>query len=319
MQTHTPLLSVFMTTYNHEEYIAEALDSVLMQEVDFDYEIVIGEDCSTDNTRKILLDYQKKYPDKIKLILHEKNVGMQKNSEFVKAKCTGKYMAILDGDDYWIDSNKLQLQVDYMEKNPECSMSFHAAEARIGKSKEGKIVARRAENNKKFTTRNLILGGGDFCPTASIVVRKDIVNNLPNLVNKAPVGDYFLQVIASTYGYVYYFDRVMSVYRQSVDSSWSSLVLKNFEKRRDFYFKFVKFVEELNNYTNYEYDREFRQILSKQHYQMAIVYLYNNDFEKFQKFMQKSYETFPLAGLVYHIDYYLKFFPLALQLLRKIK
>ena len=116
-ETPAPCVSVFMLAYNHEKYIAEAIESVLMQKTNFDFEIVIGEDYSTDNTRQIILGYQKKYPGKFKLLLHEKNIGAMANQMAVFGACTGKYIAMCEGDDYWTDPLKLQKQVDFLEAN----------------------------------------------------------------------------------------------------------------------------------------------------------------------------------------------------------
>jgi len=118
-------VSVSMITYNHEKFIAQAVESVLMQKANFEYELVIGEDCSTDNTRQILLEYQKKYPDKIRLLLPEKNLGMHKNAINTLQASRGQYIAALEGDDYWTDPLKLQKQVDFLEANPEYSGAFH--------------------------------------------------------------------------------------------------------------------------------------------------------------------------------------------------
>ena len=118
-------VSVFMITYNHEKYIAEALDSILMQKTDFDFDIVIGEDCSTDATRRIVLEYSRKYPDKIKLLLHNVNVGFISNMMYVLEACTGKYVAMCEGDDYWTDPFKLQKQVDFLEANKEYMLATH--------------------------------------------------------------------------------------------------------------------------------------------------------------------------------------------------
>src|SRR3712207_1086613 len=100
-------VSVLMLAYNHEKFIAQALDSALMQQVNFDYEIVIGEDCSTDNTRDILIRYQKEYPHRIRLLLPEKNLGMHDNLIQTFKACRGDYIAFLEGDDYWTSPNKL--------------------------------------------------------------------------------------------------------------------------------------------------------------------------------------------------------------------
>ena len=128
-ETVSILVSINCITYNQEEYVADAIEGFLMQKTDFDYEILIGEDCSTDNTRKIVEEYAAKYPDKIRLITSERNVGCRKKfTEGFSSNSKGKYIAECEGDDYWIDPYKLQKQVDYLEGNPECTLCFHAAE-----------------------------------------------------------------------------------------------------------------------------------------------------------------------------------------------
>jgi len=114
-----PLVVVAMLTYNHAQFIQEAIDSVLMQQTSFPIKLVIAEDCSTDNTREIILDYQKKHPKIIKLILQNKNVGAQNNNIDLLSNLEGKYIAALEGDDYWTDPHKLQKQVDFLETNEE--------------------------------------------------------------------------------------------------------------------------------------------------------------------------------------------------------
>ena len=117
-----PLVSVFMITYNHEKFIAQAIEGVLMQKTNFPFELIIGEDCSTDRTREIVVDYAQRFPEIIKPILHEKNVGMKSNMNTCMQACSGKYTAICEGDDYWIDSLKLQKQVGFLEAHSDFSM-----------------------------------------------------------------------------------------------------------------------------------------------------------------------------------------------------
>ena len=117
INTISPILSIVCITYNHEKYIEEALDSMLMQETNFPFEIIIGEDCSPDNTKNILIEYQKKYPKIIKPIIREKNIGALKNEEECILVSKGKYIAYLEGDDFWVDKLKLQKQVDFLENN----------------------------------------------------------------------------------------------------------------------------------------------------------------------------------------------------------
>lgn len=117
-------LSVFVVTYNQEQYIRQCLDSIVMQQVNFDYEVIIGEDCSTDRTPQICDEYAKKYPF-IHVYHHPKNLGLVKNWEFVLNHCTGEYVAMIEGDDYWTNPKKLQTQVDYLEANWDCQICFY--------------------------------------------------------------------------------------------------------------------------------------------------------------------------------------------------
>lgn len=116
---NTPELSICMATYNHEKYLMKAIDSILNQKVKFDYEIIIGDDASIDSTREMLRAYQHKHPDKIRVILHNKNLGITKNKYTILKRARGRYIAFLDGDDYWTDESKLQKQYDFLENNKE--------------------------------------------------------------------------------------------------------------------------------------------------------------------------------------------------------
>src|SRR5512137_2891725 len=109
-----PLVSVSMLTYNHAPYIAQAIEGVLRQKTNFAFELVIGEDCSTDGTREIVLAYAAEFPRVIRVITSERNVGSTKNSWRTFRACVGKYIAWCEGDDYWHDMGKLQLQFDYL-------------------------------------------------------------------------------------------------------------------------------------------------------------------------------------------------------------
>jgi glycosyltransferase involved in cell wall biosynthesis len=210
-----PLVSVWFITYNHESYIAQALDSILMQEVDFDYEVVIGEDKSTDRTREIVEEYQRRHPDKIRLRLARENLYSQKLKPGlgVLAACRGQYIALLEGDDYWTDPRKLQKQVDFLEANVDYSMCFHRAlceNTRKIEAKENTIPSKLDKNT--FDT-------ADFCencwfyPTASIVYRNYDDFVLPAWVNQCASGDIPLVMLLSLRGRVKYLPETMSVYR----------------------------------------------------------------------------------------------------------
>lgn len=119
----TPLVSVLILTYNHEKYLEQSVNGALMQKCNFLYEIVICDDCSSDKTRDIATSLQKKYPNKIKLVFNEKNKGFIRNYyESIEESCSGKYIADCPGDDYWIREDKLQMQVDILEKHPDIAL-----------------------------------------------------------------------------------------------------------------------------------------------------------------------------------------------------
>lgn len=277
------LVSIACITYNHEKYIAEALDSFLMQKVNFKYEILIHDDASTDRTAEIIKSYHEKYPDIIKPILQKENKmskGVKKvNYKYNHSRAKGKYIAICEGDDYWSDPDKLQIQVDYLEKHPECSMCFHASDIISGsKGKVGEI--RPYNKNCISNTEDIILGDGGFIPTNSIVYRKCAMDNAPNFYIEAPVGDYPLQIITSSQSHAYYINKSMSVYRIGVVGSWTSTL--NRSKNRDE--KKIKLINGLNQMlkeVNEYYDGKYLESINRR--------IHMNEFEalKYQKNVKK--------------------------------
>ena len=164
------LVSVWMITFNHEKYISLALDSILMQKTTFKFEIIVGEDCSTDETRNILKEYEKKYPRIIKPIYHNKNVGAMINAYIhCLPKLQGKYIACLEGDDYWTDAYKLQKQVDFLEAHPDYALVYTDKKIRIN---EDEIPDEEFKSLDGFIIEELIFS--NFITTASVLVRTDI-------------------------------------------------------------------------------------------------------------------------------------------------
>ena len=204
-------VSVCMITYNHEKYIKKAIESVLMQDVNFSYEIIIGEDVSTDDTRKIVKDFKEQYPEKIKLFLHEGNVGMQQNFLQTLMACKGEYVAICEGDDYWVDKNKLQKQVDFLENNSNFALTFHNVKVvneTVGKTKQ----FNHYKNEQIFTIEDVIKNW--FIGTQSMLFR-NVLNDIPFPVSfkKYLTTDRFLQIMIASKGLLKYFPQTMAVYR----------------------------------------------------------------------------------------------------------
>lgn len=208
-------VSVCIMTYNHEQYIAQALDGVLMQKTDFDYEILVGEDQSTDSTRDIVLQYKEKNPQ-IKLFLHEYpanyvRINGRKNLLHNLALATGEYIAILDGDDYWTDPYKLQKQVDFLEQHPDYSTVFHWADwidnGKITPGVYGPPVVKDC-----YTTDDL-LERSNFIPTCTALFRRAIVDELPDWIAITPYADLPLHILNSLHGKIGFMDESMAAYR----------------------------------------------------------------------------------------------------------
>lgn len=184
------LVTVCIITYNHEKFIREAIDGVLMQRVDFSWELIIADDFSTDKTREIVLEYKEKYPDFIKLIFQEKNVGPAQNWLDLLDAPKSKYIAFFEGDDYWTDPYKLQKQVDFLEANEEYSMCFTRATLYDNIEKKDKgivpdVLEQITLNLNDYLQFNKLL------PTCTVVFNKNDVsfNFNYNLISYTIFGD----------------------------------------------------------------------------------------------------------------------------------
>ena len=220
-----PLVSICCITYNHEKYIKEALDSFLMQETSFPYEIIIHDDASTDGTREIIKEYAEKNSN-IFLVLQKENKysrGIKIFPNYIFPLARSKYIAICEGDDYWTDPRKLQKQIDHMEKHPECTLCLHASN---DVSETGKFIKirQRYKTSRIVPMEDLILGGGGFAVFASTVFPSSFRNQLPEYYHNSPVGDVPLHLFLATQGVVFYLHDNMANYRTGVPSSWTSRV-----------------------------------------------------------------------------------------------
>lgn len=204
-------VSVLMITYNHENYIAQALDSILMQQVNFDYEIVIGEDCSSDRTRSIVLDYQLGNPGRIKVLLPETNLGMMRNFMETFAACTGEYVAILEGDDYWTSPQKLQKQVDFLDGHPDFAICFHNAQ--ILSEIDGRSGDHLCCPEQKEVSTLEDLLHENFIPTLTVMFRNRLFSGFPDWFSKLKYGDWPLHLLNAQFGKVGYLNESMAMYR----------------------------------------------------------------------------------------------------------
>jgi glycosyltransferase involved in cell wall biosynthesis len=219
-----PLVSVSIITYQHAAFITECLEGVLAQKTDFEFEILIGEDGSTDGTREICIEYAERFPDKIRLFLHNPDRSHPKNdvapwmhnwlNNLQQAK--GKYIAICEGDDYWTDPSKLQKQVNFLEKNSDYVICFHS----INYLENG-VIDEYPTGVPNETTTVLDLCKGNYIQTLSCLFRNNLFDKLPDYYRNCPTGDYFLFLLIAEHGKIKYLNDNMAVYRKHDGGIWS--------------------------------------------------------------------------------------------------
>ena len=246
------IVSICCITYNQENYIKQTIESFLMQEVNFKYEIIIHDDASTDNTPFIIKEYQLKYPHLIKPIYQTENQYSKGVSvlSLVMQKSVGKYIAICEGDDFWIDPLKLQKQVEYLQSNYDCTLVTHAA---IMVDRNGHKLKRKIQpysESRVCDIRDIIMGDGGFFSTNSMVFKSELGKALPTFYYNSPVRDYPLTIFLSLKGNVYYINEEMSAYRVISKGSWSAKNLFNKERAVQHLVKINKMLDEANEYSN---------------------------------------------------------------------
>lgn len=272
------MVSICMITYNHEPYIIEAIEGVLMQQTTFPYQLVIGEDCSADGSRAICEEYAKKYPNKIRLLPSDKNLGM--NSNFIRTMkaCTGKYIALCEGDDFWIDESKLQKQVDFMEQNPDFSLCYtHSKEVNEIQNTE-KICG---ANRPLIIDLGYILVEGWFMRTPTLFFQNGIIDKFPDWFYTAYSTDYILHLLLAEKGKVAKLEDITAVYRRhegGVSIVGIKKQLYRLEKKIDLlniidaHFKF-KYSNEIKSQQS-TYYKNILKICIK--YRIYSKYLFNN-------------------------------------------
>lgn len=272
-----PLVAVRCITYNQEKYIGRALEGFVTQKTNFRFIAIVHDDASTDSTPRIIQEYAEKYPEIIHPILEEENQYSKPGNPLRKimedaVHATGaKYVAYCEGDDYWVDSHKLQRQVDFLEANPDYSLCVTNYLERTG----DKDVPSRwnVEEDCDVSMEQVILNGGLFIASASIMGRLEYVDKLPEETKKLHVGDYPLQIYMRYLGKVRWLAKNTTVYRLNAIGSWTS---KNTERILDSTFiqkqiqKESYLLDTMNRLTGYKFSNIFRK--------RKNLYIFNSSF-----------------------------------------
>lgn len=262
-------VSVSIITYNHRNYIARTIDNVLRQQVDFSYEIIIGDDCSTDGTRDILRDYQQRHPELIYLILHPTRyagVAGRRNNITNLYACRGKYVAMLNGDDYWISTDKLQAQVDFLEQHPEYVMSFHDT---LFVSDDSNFTP----YYQSETHENLVPGAtyaypdivaGWFMQTSTLLYRNGLIGEFPEWFWHIYSADYAIQLLVAQHGKIKYLEYIKGA-RLISNRSFTSLYNTSLADNR-------LRIEELKVFRQHLPDFAIGHRLGKFYFRRAMLY-----------------------------------------------
>lgn len=287
-----PMISIICNTYNQEKYIGQALDSFLMQKVNVPFEVLVHDDASTDATQNIIREYQKRYPDIVKPIYQTENQysqGVSITPEIQLPRAEGKYIAFCEGDDYWTDENKLQIQYDFMENHPEYSICCHAynmvdkdanlLEERYDFSEDGVVPLQRLIGNQLEVPHY-----------ATMFARRENLIGLGRIFLGEPCSDMIIRLYCAAQKNIYYLNRNMSCYRRFTEGSWTVRVGQDKEKFLAHRKKKIVFLREYNAYTEHQYDDTIE--LEIDHRQFEID-MYEGNFRRARKnrcFSQASFK-----------------------------
>ena len=306
-----PKVSVVMITYNHENFIKEAIESVLEQEFSYDYEIIIGEDKSPDNSRVILKEYEKKYPEKIKVFYREKNMGPINNFYDMFLKAKGEYIVYLEGDDYWIDKHKLQKQVEILENNSEYFGCFHI----VNDIENGKLLGTYPSEKNLLTNKIDVISNpgrlidlireSNFIGTVhinSIMFRNEIDFNNKKIVSfikdAKMIADLQLQIVILTYGKLKLLRESMAVHRRVTKENWTSFSSQKF---RFIYEDYSHVLANINGFLEGEYSEEIVNIINKYDSSSIIGAFSKKDYrlaiDIFKK-LKISYKISSMIGII---------------------
>jgi glycosyltransferase involved in cell wall biosynthesis len=288
-------LSVLVRTFNHERFVTEAIQSVLMQRTSFDYEIVVGDDCSTDATRELLEQFESLHRGKIRLLLYKARIGAYKSYHTVLEACRGEYVAVLDGDDYWIAPDKLQKQVDFLDAHPDCPLCCHNA----------RFVCEAADFEStpiQTTPMKPFLGVEDLLDRSPALHTTTVVRRIAALgIRDVPpvfLGDKARAVVlAHRYGPIGYIDQVMSAWRLhdsgALNSRWT---LPLPDRRIQSHSTEIEFYEAMDDFLEHRFHDRIASLVVRRYYALALCYGKKQDWSGMLEQLSKGWNIARLPG-----------------------
>lgn len=245
-------LNILLITYNQEQYIEQALDSILMQKTTFEFNIVVADDCSTDRTFNILQNYAKDSSIEFVFLDNTANLGFVKNYQRAFNACSAPYIAIMEGDDYWISPRRLQQHVDFLDSHNEASMSFNRIIYYFQDKPDSFRVSpwNLDENFEKITTEQMIVGN-KIGNLSACVFRKEVINRLKPEIFDLNFADWLLGMSCGQFGYIAQLKEPTSIYRVHPNGQWSRMTENEQIK------EIIKLIPVYNNYLDYKYNEDF--------------------------------------------------------------
>lgn len=292
-----PVITFLCTTYNQEDYIEQAIIGFLEQKTSFPYEILIHDDASTDGTKAIVESYRLRYPQIIRCIYQTENQYSQGISPLLTTgvECRGNYVALCEGDDYWINENKIENQFEVMMSDDAISMVVSPGKI----ERDGKILSSahcyHGSEIRSFTAQEILSIDSQFAPTASYLLKRDYLIRSKDIFKKAPIGDLFAELYCAVNGKVVYYPEVGSVYRQAAKGSWTvRLAESNVEGRLKLASSLERTIENSRKVKGFE-DLDWSVKLAATYYTIAGAYLKMREFNKFRRAIEKSYNYAHIA------------------------
>lgn len=282
-----PKVSVLVLSFQHAPFLRQCLDSILMQEINAEFEIIIGDDASKDGSQEIITEYQKKYPDKItQVFLHKINFGDfgRSNALIIQKAAKAPYAIIIEGDDYWTDPQKLAIQIEVLDSNLDSVLCFH--NALIQYDDEPRKSDFVNNNQKEVSTLSDLIGEDEiwFMATASVMFRNIYINEAPDWYFKSKSGDIPMYILLAEKGNIRYIDRVMSVYRKHLQG----LSFSDSKQDASFLNNRIEMYQNIDKHLNYKFHQRIKKNIARYYLMLADSIQYSDSFFKSKFYALKS-------------------------------
>lgn len=293
-----PEVSVICNTYNHEEYIEDALKGFLIQKTSFPFEVCVHDDASTDKTTEIIKRYQKKYPKIIKPIIQAENQRSKgKRPTLLNfPETSGELIAICEGDDFWFNPHKLECQKELLDLNSEVDLSTHPV-PKIAVDGTVLTIILGNQRKKLMPPSQAIPGGGGWCATSSIMIRRGVIQRMSDELATVPVGDLFIKCLGVVRGGAAILSDASSVYRVGVPGSWSNArgTKNRLQEYHDQMQESLSRMAALPDFSGFQ--NEIKVLKSKTSYSSSIDYLRKKDYQRFRLMIDRSFSHKPFLNI----------------------